>query len=207
MLKISTSQLHPWHGVSPGADTPQKLLAYIEIVPTDSVKYEIDKDSGLLRVDRPQQFSSRCPSLYGFIPQSYCGDAIGAFCGEKTGRKGITGDGDPLDICVFTELPFAHGAALVTAIPIGGMRLIDGDQADDKIIAVLAGDLVYGKWTNVDQVPPAVIERLRHYFLTYKEVPGEGKRRVEITHTYGVEEARQVVALSLEDYRKKFKAN
>src|SRR5271155_4506872 len=89
---------HPWHGVPIGAEFPQTVTVYVEIVPTDTVKYELDKPSGYLRVDRPQKFSSVCPSLYGLVPQTYCGSLVGAYCAERTGRSQIVGDGDPLDI-------------------------------------------------------------------------------------------------------------
>ena len=81
-----------------------------------------------------------CPTLYGFIPQTYCGKEVAARCAEKTGATGIQGDGDPMDICVLTEKAFAHGSLFVRAKPIGGLRMIDGEQADDKIIAVLEKD-------------------------------------------------------------------
>lgn len=190
---------HPWHGVSIGAQAPRKLTAFIEIVPTDTVKYELDKGTGFLKVDRPQKFSNVYPSLYGFIPQTYCGAATGAFCSERTGRPGIHGDGDPLDICVLSERDISHGDILVEAIPIGGLRMIDGNEADDKIIAVLEGDAVYGNWLEIDESPAALVERLRHYFLTYKQIPG-GPARVEITHVYGRQEAYEVIARTREDY-------
>ena len=102
-------QAHPWHGVTPGEDAPRVLNAYVEIVPTDAVKYELDKPSGHLRVDRPQRFSSFCPTLYGFIPQTYCGDLVGQLCSERVGVPEIEGDGDPMDICVLSEKAFTHG--------------------------------------------------------------------------------------------------
>ena len=80
---------HPWHGVPLGDGAPELLHAFIEIVPTDPVKYELDKWSGHLRVDRPQRFSSMCPTLYGFIPQTYCGRAVAELCEQRTGRTGI----------------------------------------------------------------------------------------------------------------------
>jgi inorganic pyrophosphatase len=119
---------HPWHGVLPGPDAPAIVNAYVEIVPTDAVKYELDKPSGHLRVDRPQRFSSMCPTPYGFIPQTFCGSAVAALCETRTGRKSIRGDGDPLDICVLTERPAAHGDFIARAVPIGGLRMIDGDE-------------------------------------------------------------------------------
>src|SRR5467141_3573487 len=82
-------QAHPWHGVSPGEDAPEVVNAYIEIVPTDVVKYELDKPSGHLRVDRPQRYSSQAPSLYGFVPQTYCGELVAARSSERTGLPGM----------------------------------------------------------------------------------------------------------------------
>src|SRR5919107_236149 len=137
-------QAHPWHGVTAGDGAPAEVRAYVEIVPTDGVKYELDKPSGHLRVDRPQRFSSLCPTPYGFIPQTYCGDLVGELCAERTGLKGIKGDGDPMDICVLTEKAVAHGDFFVRARAVGGLRMIDGMEADDKIIAVLEEDVAYG---------------------------------------------------------------
>jgi inorganic pyrophosphatase len=194
-------QSHPWHGVSIGKDAPRRVTAYIEIVPTDTVKYELDKRTGILRADRPQKYSNVCPSLYGFIPQTLCAEHVGALCGERTGRSGIVGDNDPMDICVLTEKPISHGAILVPAIPIGGLRMIDGNEADDKILAVLEGDGVYGAYQDIGDCPPALVDRLRHYFLTYKQAPDRGARIVEITHVYGRDEAHEVIARSYADYQ------
>lgn len=194
---------HPWHGVYIGKKAPEELTAFIEVVSTDTVKYEIDKDSGYLRIDRPQKFSNVVPALYGFIPQTFCGEKVGQFCSEKTGKANIIGDGDPIDICVLTEKAIAHGDLLVNAIPIGGFRMIDGNEADDKIIAVLRNDTVYGHFTDISQVPQIVIQRLEHYFLTYKDMPGEEKD-TEIAGTYGAEEAHKVITLAVEDYNLRF---
>ena len=153
-------QAHPWHGVEPAEDVARTINAFIEIVPTDPVKYELDKSSGHLRVDRPQRFSSMCPTLYGFIPQTFCGERIAALCAQRTGVSGIQGDGDPMDICVLSEKTFAHGNFLLRAKPIGGLRMIDGQQADDKIIAVLDADLAYGQIENIDGCPHGLVERL-----------------------------------------------
>lgn len=213
-------QAHPWHGISPGEDVPKRVTAYIEIVPTDTVKYELDKPSGLLRVDRPQRFSSLCPTLYGFIPQTWCGEDIGKRCSDAVGRSGIAGDGDPLDICVVTEKAIPKGGFLLEAVPLGGLRMIDGDEADDKIIAVLADDPVYGEAKDVADLPTALVDRLRHYFLTYKQIPGEGSswskaggwkaaanpsvKQVEIPEIYGREESHEVIRASQRDYAGKF---
>jgi inorganic pyrophosphatase len=197
-------QAHPWHGVTAGAEAPETVNAYIEIVPTDAVKYELDKQSGHLRVDRPQRFSSMCPSLYGFIPQSYCGDQVAQLCAERTGTNGIQGDGDPMDICVLTEKTFAQGNFFLHAEPIGGLRMIDGEQADDKIISVLQADLAYGHIKDINQCPKALVDRLKHYFLSYKQLPGDAPRRVEIVDVYDKAEALDVIKRSFRDYGAKF---
>ncbi|WP_224245365.1 inorganic pyrophosphatase [Hyalangium gracile] len=195
-------QAHPWHGVSPGADAPERITAYIEIVPTDAVKYELDKETGILRLDRPQQFSSQCPTPYGFIPQTYCGSNVAKRAAERTGYKDIKGDGDPMDVCVLTEKAITSGNLLVHAVPIGGFRMIDGNEADDKIIAVLESDLAYGEIQHMAQAPRAMLDRLKHYFLTYKQIPGEGKRKVEIAEVYDRPEALEVIRRSLKDYQR-----
>lgn len=195
---------HPWHGLSLGEKAPELINCYIEIVPTDTIKYELDKATGLLKVDRPQKFSSLCPSLYGLVPQTYCGSLVAEYCTEKTGLKNIVGDKDPLDICVLTENVIPRGDIILSAYPIGGFRLIDGDEADDKIIAVLAGDFIYGKFKDIRELPQNIVERLRHYFLTYKDAPERIESCVKITHTYGVQEAHEVIKLSQQDYQIKF---
>ena len=191
---------HPWHGVSIGDEAPEVVNAYIEIVPSDTVKYELDKPTGHLKVDRPQKFSNVYPTLYGLIPQTYCGDAIAAFCMKQASRTGIVGDGDPLDICVLTEKAITHGDILLPVTPIGGLRMIDGSEADDKIIAVMRGDAIYGHMRDIHECPPAQIDRLQHYFLTYKDAPGARQREAEITHVYGREEAQAVIERSRQDY-------
>jgi len=195
-----TFRAHPWHGVSMGKDAPRVVTTYIEIVPTDTVKYEMDKLTGILRMDRPQQYSNVCPSLYGFIPRTLCAERVGALCSERTGRPGIHGDGDPMDVCVLTEKEISHGDILVQAVPIGGLRMIDGNEADDKIIAVLSGDAVFGSIKDIAECPAPLVDRLRHYFLTYKQGPDRAAHAVEITHVYGRDEAHDVIRTSAQDY-------
>lgn len=197
---VHKHKAHPWHGILPGKDAPNVVTAFIEIVPSDTVKYEIDKDSGYLKLDRPQKFSNVVPTLYGFVPQTYCGQSIAAFAAEKSGKAVAKGDGDPLDICVLSERHITHGDILLRAVPIGGLRLIDKGEADDKIVAVLESDPAYQGWQDIADCPVALIERLKHYFLTYKNMPGE-TRICEITNVYGREEARAVILKSMADYR------
>jgi inorganic pyrophosphatase len=204
MIPMRLHRAHPWHGVSIGPDAPRSCTAYVEIVPTDTVKYEIDKETGLLRMDRPQQYSNVCPSLYGFIPQTLCGDRVAALCMERTGRRGIVGDADPMDICVLAERTISHGDVLVEAVPIGGLRMLDGDEADDKIVAVLKDDYGYGAYGDIAAVPRALLDRLRHYFLTYKQAPDRLTTVVEITDIYGRDEAHELIVRSQEDYRASF---
>jgi len=200
MEKFPQHIAHPWHGISAGKNAPQQVLVYIEIVPSDTVKYELDKNSGLLKVDRPQKFSNVCPMPYGFIPQTFCGDNIAEFCKAQTNRENMVGDGDPLDICILTE-KLIHGNILMQAIPIGGLRMIDNNEADDKIIAVMKDDITYGGYKDISDVPAKLIDRLMHYFLTYKLKPGEINNQVEITHVYNKEEAYKVIEASLLDYK------
>ena len=195
---------HPWHGIEIGENSPKIVNTYIETVPSDTVKYEIDKKSGYLKVDRPQKYSNICPTLYGFIPQTYCSKNIAELCRERTGRDKIVGDEDPLDICVLTEKVIEHGDIIVKAMPIGGIRMIDGGNADDKIVAVMQGDGLYSQWNNIEDCPRAFTDRLKHYFLTYKDLPGSDERSCEITHIYGREEAMEVIRRARMDYSERF---
>jgi len=192
---------HPWHGVPIGIEAPRVVNAYIEIVPDDTVKYELDKLTGHLKVDRPQRYSNVCPTLYGLIPRTFCGEQVARRCMEQTSRAGISGDGDPLDICILSEKSITHGDILLEARPIGGLRMIDDQEADEKIIAVLKGDALYEYFQDVHECPAALVDRLKHYFLTYKDSPGSEHRQCEIVDVYGREEAHEVIRLSQEDYR------
>ena len=196
---------HPCHGIPIGENCPNSVTAYIEMVPNDTVKYEIDKVTGYRKVDRPQKFSNYVPALYGFLPQTFCGEKIREFSALKSGKEVVKGDGDPLDICVLTERNITSGDIILEAIPIGGFRMIDNGEADDKIIAVLKQDEIYGVLRDVSECPETLINRLKHYFLTYKNMPGKEVKVVEITHTYGAKEAHEVILRSIEDYKQKFK--
>ncbi len=198
------SKPHPWHGIHIGADAPESVMAFIEMTPYDTVKYEIDKVSGYLKVDRPHRFSSLLPALYGFVPQTYCSARTAEYFQERSPEADvIQGDKDPLDICVLSDRNIHRGDIIVPAIPIGGFRMLDGGEADDKIIAVLASDEFYTEWDEVSKLPAAIVDRLKHYFLNYKNMPDE-EVRVQILATYGREEAHEVIRRAMEDYRIKF---
>ena len=194
---------HPWHGVDIGPDAPSLVTCFIEMVSTDTVKYEVDKVSGYLRIDRPQKYSNVVPALYGFIPQTYSGDQVAEYAMKRTELNDIKGDGDPLDICILTEKDITHGDILVRCRPIGGFRMIDGNESDDKLIGVLYDDAVYGNYRDISDVPELVVDRLRHYFLTYKDLPGN-KANTEITHIFGIAEAQEVIMCAIADYQNKF---
>lgn len=205
-MKVQLNKAHPWHGISYGEKAPEIITSFIEMVPADHIKYEIDKVSGYRKVDRPQKFSNIVPALYGFVPQTYCGDSVAELANIRTGRTSIIGDKDPLDICVLTERNITSGDILVEAIPIGGFRMIDKNEADDKIIAVMAKDEIYSQWKDINDAPEQIINRLKHYFLTYKNIPGESQAVVEITETYGRAEAHEVIRRSIEDYNKTYRS-
>lgn len=206
-MKVQLYKPHPWHGIPIGEECPKIVTAYIEMVPADTVKYEIDKLTGYRKVDRPQKFSNYLPALYGFVPQTYCDEHVRAYAELMSGKKVEQGDGDPLDICVLTERNITSGDIILEARPIGGFRMIDNGEADDKIIAVLKQDEIYGSLQDVAECPATLIDRLKHYFLTYKNMPGHEKKAVEITQVYGREEAQEVILRSMKDYTEKFKTH
>ena len=191
---------HPWHGISLGDNVPEEVRVFIEIVPTDTVKYEVDKESGYLSLDRPQKFSNIVPSLYGFLPRTFCSEKMAELTNKALARYDVEGDGDPLDVCALTEKDVTHGDIIVRARPIGGIRLLDHNQADDKIIAVLKNDAVYGGYTDIDELPKQIIRRLIHYFTTYKDIPGETNLRMKFVSIYGADVAKDVIRRSMEDY-------
>jgi inorganic pyrophosphatase len=189
---------HPWHGLEVGPRPPEIVNAYIEMTPFDTVKYEVDKATGYLRVDRPQLTSSTPPTLYGFIPRTYCARRVG-----ELAPGAAFGDGDPLDICVISERDVNRAEILLTAHVIGGLQMIDGGKADDKIIAVLQKDAIWSGVRDIDALPSALVERLRHYFLTYKSLPGEDQH-VSIQSVYPREQALRVIEASIQDYAEAF---
>ena len=189
---------HPWHGLSAGDEAPTVVEAYIEITPFDAVKYEIDKRTGYLRVDRPQGSSALPPTLYGFIPRTYCWDRVAALTPNAT-----TGDGDPLDICVLSQQRIDRAEVVLSARVVGGIQVLDGGEADDKIVAVLQGDYVWGEAKDLHDVPEVLVERLQHYFLTYKLVPGE-RNPLRIDRVYGHSHAAKVIHAAMKDYSSNF---
>jgi len=194
-----TNKAHPWHGVTIGANAPAEVTVFIEIVPRDTVKYEVDKETGYLKIDRPQQYSNVVPANYGFIPQTYCGEGVANLARAKSITSVTGGDRDPLDILVLSEHHIPRGDILLKARPIGGFCLIDNNEADDKIIAVLKGDKVFEQYTEIGDLPKGILERFEHYFLTYKSLP-DAPNVCEIAFSYGREESYRVIEASIADY-------
>jgi inorganic pyrophosphatase len=189
---------HPWHGLEVGPEPPTILNAYIELTPFDRVKYELDKKTGYLRVDRPNRTSSFCPTLYGFVPGTYCGDRVKALMPGS-----VAGDGDPLDICVISERPIQLSEVILTVRVVGGLPMLDNGEADDKIIAVLDGDAMWEGVEDVSQLPTVLVDRLRHYFSTYKMLSPD-EDRVKIDAAYSRDHATKVIHAAIEDYAEHF---
>ena len=194
---FSAYRRHPWHGLEPFPEGNKEdiVRVYIEMLPGDAVKYELDKTTGFLTVDRPQRTTATPPSLYGFIPRTYCAEEVAKLC-KRTEKA----DGDPLDICVLSERPVNRTDILLNARVIGGIQMIDDGEADDKIIAIMESDNIWGEVKDIADLPPIKVERLQHYFSTYKIAPDK-KIDICVDHTYGREEALNVIEAARTDYK------
>jgi len=194
-----TNKAHPWHGVPIGNNVPHEVTVFVEIVPRDTVKYEVDKETGYLKIDRPQQYSNVVPANYGFIPQTFCDKNIARLASQNSNKTVENGDGDPLDILVLSEHHIPRGDIILKAKPIGGFCLLDDGEADDKIIATLVGDKIYENYEDISDLPESIVKRLQHYFLTYKNLPSE-PHICEIAYIYGREQSHQVIEEAIKDY-------
>ncbi|WP_223151550.1 inorganic diphosphatase [Chitinophaga varians] len=174
---------NPWHSVSPGSEVPHIVNAIIEIPKGCRAKYELDKESGLLKLDRVLYSSVYYPANYGFIPQSYCDDH------------------DPLDILVLSQVECVP-MCIIEAKVIGVMQMVDGGEADDKIIAVAANDMSVNHINDISELPPHFIDEMRHFFEEYKRLE---KKSVIVEEFQNKEKAEQIIHQSFEDYRKIFK--
>ena len=176
---------HPWHDLPNNPDTAGDWFNVVIEIPRGSkVKYELDKPTGLLRVDRVLFSSVIYPANYGFLPRSYCDD------------------GDPLDVLVLgTEQ--VQPLSILQARAIGLMRMRDQGERDDKIIAVLSNDTTWSDARELGDVPAAIVERLHHYFETYKLVPGKPST-TRIEQAYDRAHACRVVEAAIADYADAF---
>jgi inorganic pyrophosphatase len=149
-------------------------------------------------VDRPQLTSSLPPALYGFIPRTYCGPRVG-----RLSPRARRGDGDPLDVLVLSERAITRSEVIVPCRVIGGLRMIDRGEADDKIVAVLDNDPYWEKTRELRNLSPVLARRLEHYFLTYKLAPGR-PQVVRIDRLYGAAHAARVITAAIADYDEAF---
>lgn len=173
--------MHPWHQVSPGEEVPAIVNALIEIPKGSKAKYEIDKDSGLIRMDRILYSSVHYPANYGFIPQTYCGDH------------------DPLDILVVGQ-EVAVPLCIMRARPIGVMKMLDQGEADDKIVAVHADDPEFAHIQNLSDLAPHRLKEIQQFFTDYKVLE---KKSVKIDSILTREDALLVIKEALAFYQEK----
>jgi len=169
---------NPWHKVSYGSDAPDVVNGIIEIPKNTRAKYELDKESGLLRLDRVLFSSMYYPANYGFIPQTYCDDK------------------DPLDILILSQITIVP-MCVVSARVIGVMRMLDGGELDDKIIAVAENDISVNHITDVLELPEHFFIELRNFFEDYKKLEN---KTVQVEGFQDAEVARQIVQQSIKDY-------
>lgn len=168
-----------WHDISPKRISPEKFMAVIEIPKGVKNKYEMDKETGLLRLDRVLYTSTHYPANYGFIPRTYAAD------------------NDPLDVLVLCQESIVS-MTLVECYPIGVMKMIDDDQVDEKIIAIPVNDPAYSDYTDISQLPKHTFDEISHFFKVYKSL--EGKKTV-VNEVLGSDEAKQVIADCIASYK------
>ncbi len=173
---------HPWHEISVGENVPELVNAVIEIPKDCQLKYELDKDTGMLKLDRVLYSAVHYPGDYGFVPQT------------------LWSDGDPLDIIILTGRPVVP-MTLAEARPIGVFKMIDGNEEDDKILAVYECDPRFKEFRDITDVPKHIIEEIKHFFENYKQLQGKTCKILDIQ---GVASAKKVIEESIEIYKKKY---
>ncbi len=174
--------MNPWHDVDLGNAVPGRIPAIIEVPKGSKTKYELDKDTGLIRVDRILYSSVQYPANYGFIPRTLCEDH------------------DPLDILVLGQEP-VYPLSIMIARPIGLMKMVDHGEADDKIIAVHAHDPEYAHYESMEELPPHRMKEVKKFFEDYKVLE---KKLVVVEDFLGHQEALEVIEQSMQIYRKTF---
>lgn len=170
-----------WHDMSPDAITPQSFSAVIEITKGSKIKYELDKKTGLLRLDRILHTSTHYPANYGFIPRTYAEDD------------------DPLDVLVLCSeqiLPMT----IVTCYPIGVIKMIDNGRLDEKILSIPFSDPYYNSYSSLDDLPRHVFEEMRHFFTVYKQLEHKETAVDEIGDRF---EAEAIIRKCIDLYEKK----
>ena len=184
---------HPWHGVEPTIDQDRHMV-FVESTPFDLMKYELDLELGLMKVDQPWETSSLPPSAYGFIPQTLCGPRVAQLSSRLKGDKAA------LDVFVLSEQPIQHHGVLCEVRVIGGIPVRDDGFVDDKLVAVLARDSLVGHAEEISDVPLFLIERIIH-FLTHANLT----RSVVVGDAFGKKRAQALLQAGLDDYSRKYK--
>jgi len=172
--------MNPWHDVSVGENAPEEVTAIIEIPKGFRAKYELDKETGMMKLDRVLYSAVYYPSNYGFIPRSYCDDK------------------DPLDILVLSSVDI-HPFCMVEAKVIGVMQMLDGGEKDDKIIAVAANDMSVSHINDIEDIPEHHRKEIKAFFEDYKKLE---KKTVIVEEFQGKEKALEIVKQSFIDYKK-----
>jgi inorganic pyrophosphatase len=171
-----------WHDFPPKAITPEDFSAVIEIPKGSNCKYELDKDTGRLRLDRVLYTSTHYPANYGFIPRTYADD------------------GDPLDVLVLCDVAI-HPLTLVRVYPIGVMRMIDGGALDDKIIAIPFSDPTYNNIKSVEELPHHIFDEIMHFFTVYKQLEN---KQTAVKELLSAKEACDIIKECIDNYNQKF---
>ncbi len=171
-----------WHDIDPKVITPEDFTAVIEIPKGSSCKYEMDKYTGMLRLDRVLYTSTHYPANYGFIPRTYADD------------------GDPLDVLVLCEQPI-YPMTLIRVYPIGVMRMIDGGALDDKIIAVPFSDPTYNHIRSIGGLPSHIFDEMMHFFSVYKQLE---KKQTAVKELFGADEAKEIIEKAIACYKETF---
>ena len=176
--------MHLWHELELGNIKQNKINAIIEIPSKSKVKYELDKDTGLIMVDRILSSSMVYPHNYGFLPKTYCDD------------------GDPLDVLVFSQCAFVPGSLVKVKI-IGGFKMIDGKEQDDKLLAIHLDDPLFKNINDIKDLPKHSVDEIKNFFETYKLLE---KKSTDIKSTLNKEKAQKILEQSVQDYQKKFQS-
>ena len=171
-----------WHNINPKRISKDKFIACIEISKGSKNKYEIDKETGLIILDRVLYTSTHYPMNYGFIPRTYCDD------------------GDQLDVFVLCSQAIEK-MSLVRCYPIGVVNMVDRDKEDNKIIAIPFGDPQYNGYDDISELPVHIFEELKHFLSVYKQLEG---KPVEVQNVLGPKEAKEVIIKAKEEYKKNF---
>ena len=167
-----------WHDINPKRITPELFDAVVEITSGSKNKYELDKETGLLRLDRILYTSTHYPANYGFIPRTY------------------SQDHDPLDVLVLCS-EILDPLVLVRCYPIGVVKMIDNDEVDEKIIAIPFGDPSYNTYSNIDELPAHILTEIRHFFKVYKQLEN---KEISVLDVLGRKEAIKVIDDGIKAY-------